>query len=239
MTQQEIKQALEDSVKEAYTAKTDDEIRQQAEGMYKQQFEDDLKSLRKQTEQNVLKVRRDSLDTGMQRSSYAAAQQGLVRNAGLESQQQLQSNYESNLANAIADLRDKDNERKDAADQYRNQLLLQLYNMGGTSGSSGSPGKTTNDPTEPEGDPENPTKNNYNWLLNTNLSKIDTPKFISQYLPTTKTGTTISASPISSLKTVPSLSVKYKNADGTTSTKYVNDNKTLKSIALTQIKSKK
>lgn len=145
MTQAEIKKALEASVKDSYTAKTDDELRSQAEGMYKQQFENDLKALRKQTEQNIRAAYRDSLSAGMQRSSYVAAQQGLARSAGLESQQQLQSNYESNLANAIASLRDKDQEQKQAADQYRNQLLLQLYNMG-SSGSGRSGGTPSTDP---------------------------------------------------------------------------------------------
>jgi len=144
MTQAEIKKALEASAKENYTPKTDEEIRSQAEGMYKQQFENDLKALRKQTEQNILAARRDSLSTGMQRSSYVAAQQGLARSAGLEGQQQLQSNYESNIANAIADLRDKDRDRKLADDQYRNQLLLQLYNMG-NSGGGRSGGTPSND----------------------------------------------------------------------------------------------
>ncbi len=148
MTQAEIKKALEASVKDSYTAKTDDELRSQAEGMYKQQFENDLKALRKQTEQNVRAAYRDSLSAGMQRSSYVAAQQGLARSAGLEGQQQLQSNYESNLANAIASLRDKDQEQKQAADQYRNQLLLQLYNMGNSGGGGGSKrsGGTPNTP---------------------------------------------------------------------------------------------
>lgn len=147
MTQAEIKKALEASAKENYTPKTDEEIRSQAEGMYKQQFENDLKALRKQTEQNILAARRDSLSAGMQRSSYVAAQQGLARSAGLEGQQQLQSNYESNIANAIADLRDKDRDRKLADDQYRNQLLLQLYNMGNSGGGGGSNGgkKTPSD----------------------------------------------------------------------------------------------
>ena len=142
MTQAEIKKALEASARESYAPKTDEEIRSQAEGMYKQQFENDLKALRRQTEQNILAARRDSLSTGMQRSSYVAAQQGLARSAGLEGQQQLQSNYESNIANAIADLRDKDRDRKLADDQYRNQLLLQLYNMGnsGGGGKSKTPG---------------------------------------------------------------------------------------------------
>lgn len=143
MTQAEIKKALEASARESYTPKTDEEIRSQAEGMYKQQFENDLKALRRQTEQNILAARRDSLSTGMQRSSYVAAQQGLARSAGLEGQQQLQSNYESNIANAIADLRDKDRDRKLADDQYRNQLLLQLYNMGNSGGSGGSGGRKT------------------------------------------------------------------------------------------------
>ena len=78
MTQAEIKKALEASARESYTPKTDEEIRSQAEGMYKQQFENDLKALRRQTEQNILAARRDSLSTGMQRSSYVAAQQGLA-----------------------------------------------------------------------------------------------------------------------------------------------------------------
>ncbi len=148
MTQEEIKKALEASAKENYTPKTDEEIRSQAEGMYKQQFENDLKALRKQTEQNILAARRDSLSTGMQRSSYVAAQQGLARSAGLEGQQQLQSNYESNIANAIADLRDKDRDRKLADDQYRNQLLLQLYNMGNSGGGGRSGGTPSTDPDD-------------------------------------------------------------------------------------------
>lgn len=169
MTQAEIKKALEASAKESYAPKTDEEIRSQAEGMYKQQFENDLKALRKQTEQNILAARRDSLSTGMQRSSYVAAQQGLARSAGLEGQQQLQSNYESNLANAIADLRDKDRDRKLADDQYRNQLLLQLYNMGG----SGGGGKPSSKQTTPPGDTTDPTTDNsYSDLINDDKIKL-------------------------------------------------------------------
>lgn len=169
MTQKEIRQALEASARESYTPKTDEEIRSQAEGMYKQQFENDLKALRRQTEQNILAARRDSLSTGMQRSSYVAAQQGLARNAGLEGQQQLQSNYESSIANAIADLRDKDRDRKLADDQYRNQLLLQLYNMGG----SGGGGKTSSKQTTPPGDTtDTPTDNSYSDLINDDKIKL-------------------------------------------------------------------
>lgn len=169
MTQAEIKKALEASAKESYAPKTDEEIRSQAEGMYKQQFENDLKALRKQTEQNILAARRDSLSTGMQRSSYVAAQQGLARSAGLEGQQQLQSNYESNIANAIADLRDKDRDRKLADDQYRNQLLLQLYNMGG----SGGGGKTSSKQTTPPGDTtDTTTDNSYSDLINDDKIKL-------------------------------------------------------------------
>ena len=172
MTQAEIKKALETSARESYTPKTDEEIRSQAEGMYKQQFENDLKALRRQTEQNILAARRDSLSTGMQRSSYVAAQQGLARNAGLEGQQQLQSNYESSIANAIADLRDKDRDRKLADDQYRNQLLLQLYNMGG----SGGGGKTSSKQTTPPGDTtdttDTTTDNSYSDLINDDKIKL-------------------------------------------------------------------
>lgn len=169
MTQAEIKKALEASARESYAPKTDEEIRSQAEGMYKQQFENDLKALRKQTEQNILAARRDSLSTGMQRSSYVAAQQGLARSAGLEGQQQLQSNYESNIANAIADLRDKDRDRKLADDQYRNQLLLQLYNMGG----SGGGGKTSSKQTTPPGDTtDTTTDNSYSDLINDDKIKL-------------------------------------------------------------------
>lgn len=169
MTQAEIKKALEASARESYTPKTDEEIRSQAEGMYKQQFENDLKALRRQTEQNILAARRDSLSTGMQRSSYVAAQQGLARNAGLEGQQQLQSNYESSIANAIADLRDKDRDRKLADDQYRNQLLLQLYNMGG----SGGGGKTSSKQTTPLGDTtDTTTDNSYSDLINDDKIKL-------------------------------------------------------------------
>lgn len=176
MTQKEIRQALEASAKESYTPKTDEEIQKQAEGMYKQQFENDLKSLRDQTEQNILKAQRDSIASGMQRSSYVAAQQGLVRNAGLESQRQLQSNYETNLANAIADLRDKDKDRKLADDQYRNQLLLQLYNMGGSGGGGGKTSSTPTTPTTPDTVPNTtPTTSNYDWLLDT--STPSTPFF--------------------------------------------------------------
>lgn len=171
MTQKEIRQALEASAKESYTPKTDEEIQKQAEGMYKQQFENDLKSLRDQTEQNILKAQRDSIASGMQRSSYVAAQQGLVRNAGLESQRQLQSNYETNLANTIADLRDKDKDRKLADDQYRNQLLLQLYNMGGSGGGGGNPSSTPTTPTTPT-TPDTTTDNSYSDLINDDKIKL-------------------------------------------------------------------
>ena len=176
MTQAEIKKALEASARESYTPKTDEEIRSQAEGMYKQQFENDLKALRRQTEQNILAARRDSLSTGMQRSSYVAAQQGLARSAGLEGQQQLQSNYESNIANAIADLRDKDRDRKLADDQYRNQLLLQLYNMG-KSGGGGKP-KTPDKTPQIASDPVP-----YDKRLLLSQSEKDVPRHIATEYP--------------------------------------------------------
>ncbi len=125
---------------EKYTRRTDEELRQQAEGLYKNQYDQDLRALQDAIGQGIAQQNRSALSAGMQRSSYNQAAQASIRNQGIESQRQLASDYESNVANALYQLIAREDEREDNANAQRNQLLMALYEYGrkGSSGGGGS-----------------------------------------------------------------------------------------------------
>lgn len=124
-----------------YVPEDEATLRQRATDIYSPQYQSDLNKLREQIEFQVGRQQRQAVGTGMQRSSYNSAQQASIRRGGLQSQADLSLNYESNIAQLLNDLLEKEKDRKLSADQYRNNLLLQLYqleNAGGSGGSGGS-----------------------------------------------------------------------------------------------------
>ena len=111
------------------------------------------------TRQNYAAADRQSLTRGMQRSSYNNATLANINNAGAKTQNEIQqalttaqgnvdqqktlltqqlaqtlAGYETGLANDVAayldTLKQQEYERKLASDQYRNELLMALYEYG-------------------------------------------------------------------------------------------------------------
>lgn len=131
---------------EEYQPEDEATLRQRAENIYKPQYEQDLMSLRDSLSSQLATQARSALSNGMQRSSYNQAASASIRGAGLRSEAQLGAAYEGNVGAALANMMDKEKDRKDAADQYRNSLMLQLYNLEKARKGSGS-GSYTPSPT--------------------------------------------------------------------------------------------
>lgn len=136
---------------EKYQAKTQEELQAQAESLYKGQYEQNLKLLQDSMRQSVANQQRSALDTGMQRSSYNQAQQAIIRSRGLDAQAQLGTDYSTNVASTLLNLMNTEYERENAANQYRDQLLMALYEYGKSGSGSGSGNKNT--PTKLPTDP--------------------------------------------------------------------------------------
>ena len=133
---------------EDYQAKDEATLRAQAESVYKPQYEQDLLMLRDSLNSNLAQQQRNAVATGMQRSSYNQAQQNLLRGQGLRAQGELGAAYEGNVGNALLNLMNQEQDRKTAADQYRNQLLMSIYEYGrGGSGGGSSNANATTMPT--------------------------------------------------------------------------------------------
>lgn len=114
---------------EEYVPEDEATLRQRAIDIYSPQYQQDLNMLRNQIEFQAAQQQRNAVKTGMQRSSYNQAQQASIRRGGLQSEAQLASSYDSNIANLLYQMIEGEKDRKNAADQYRNSLLLQLYGM--------------------------------------------------------------------------------------------------------------
>lgn len=123
--------------------KTDEAtLRGRAESIYRPQYEQDILSLKDSLNTQLAQQGRSALANGMQRSSYNQAAAASIRGSGLRAQSELAANYEGNVAAALQNMLDKENDRADAADANRNNLLLQLYQLG-NSGRGGSTPSTT------------------------------------------------------------------------------------------------
>lgn len=116
-------------------------LRQQAENAYKPQYEQDLLMLRDNINSNIAQQQRNAVKTGMQRSSYNQAQQAMIRGQGLRAEGELGAAYQGNVGSALLNLMNQEKDRKQAADNQRNQLLMAIYEYG-RRGSGGS-GATT------------------------------------------------------------------------------------------------
>lgn len=155
MTLKQLQQQL--SGLDEYKQQDEATLRQQAESLYKPQYEQDLLAIRDSINANLAQQGRNAVATGMQRSSYNQAQQALIRGQGLRAQGELGAAYEGNVGNALLSLMNQEKDRKTQADQYRNQLLMSIYNYG-KSGSGGggrsSGGNTQSETVTPTyGDP--------------------------------------------------------------------------------------
>ena len=122
---------------DAYQPEDEATLRQRAVDIYSPQYQSDLAKLRDQIEFQVDRQQRNAVKTGMQRSSYNAAQQASIRRGGLQSQADLAANYEGNIANMLYNMLEKEKDRQMTADQYRNELLLKLYDMQPSGGGGG------------------------------------------------------------------------------------------------------
>lgn len=145
MTLEELKNQL--SGLGEYQKRTEDELRAQAESLYKGQYEQNLKLLQDSINQSVANQQRSVLDRGMQRSSYNQAQQAIIRGRGLDAQAQLGTDYSSNVAATLLNLMNTEYDRENAANQYRNDLLMALYDYSNKGGSGGAAKKDTEETT--------------------------------------------------------------------------------------------
>lgn len=132
---------------EKYQAKTQDELQAQAESLYKGQYEQNLKLLQDSIRQSVANQQRSALDTGMQRSSYNQAQQAIIRSRGLDAQAQLGTDYSSNVAATLLNLMNTEYDRENAANRYRNDLLMALYDYSNKGSGGGAAKKDTDETT--------------------------------------------------------------------------------------------
>jgi len=113
-----------------YTPESEDALRARAQAVYDPQYNQDLAALRDSLQQQVNATERGAIRTGMQRSSYNnASLVGLV-GAGQKAQAQLAAQREGNIASLLLQLIQSEKDRKAQADQQRNSLLLNLYQLG-------------------------------------------------------------------------------------------------------------
>lgn len=135
--------------------KTDEAtLRGRAESIYRPQYEQDILSLKDSLNTQLAQQGRSALANGMQRSSYNQAAAASIRGSGLRAQGELAANYEGNVAAALQNMLDKENDRADAADANRNNLLLQLYQLGQAGsgrGGSDTPATTPTSTLTPKG----------------------------------------------------------------------------------------
>ncbi len=137
-----------------YQKKTEDELKAQAESLYKGQYEQNLKLLQDSIRQSLAQQQRSTLDTGMQRSSYNQAQQAIIRGRGLDAQAQLGTDYSTNVATTLLNLMNTEYDRENAANQYRDQLLMSLYEYSNKGGGGGAAKKENETPATAPFDPE-------------------------------------------------------------------------------------
>ena len=145
-----------------YTPESEDALRARAQAVYDPQYNQDLAALRDSLQQQVNATERGAIRTGMQRSSYNnASLVGLV-GAGQKAQAQLAAQREGNIASLLLQLIQSEKDRKAQADQQRNSLLLNLYQLGNqnSGGYYYNPGKNDLTPTDDSKDKNGPDKNN-------------------------------------------------------------------------------
>lgn len=136
-----------------YQKKTEDELKAQAESLYKGQYEQNLKLLQDSIRQSLAQQQRSTLDTGMQRSSYNQAQQAIIRGRGLDAQAQLGTDYSTNVATTLLNLMNTEYDRENAANQYRDQLLMSLYEYSNKGGGGGAATPKQDPTANPNVDP--------------------------------------------------------------------------------------
>ena len=138
MTLKELESQL--SGLEQYTPETEDALRQRAENIYNPQYQQDLQSIRDSLQQGINQQNRNMISAGMQRSSYGQSAIAALRGQGLKAEAQLGAQRDANIANLLYQLIEGEKDRKLNADQNRDNLLLQLYQLK-NKGSGGTPKK--------------------------------------------------------------------------------------------------
>ena len=135
---------------ETYTPESEETLRQRAAAVYDPQYQQDVKSLAESLQLQLNQQERGAVRTGMQRSSYANSALAGLRGAGLKAQEQLAAQREGNIANLLLQLIQGEKDRKADADKQRDNLLLNLYQLGqaGSSGTAGSNLVPANDALE-------------------------------------------------------------------------------------------
>ena len=122
---------------QTYTPETEDALRQRAENIYNPQYQQDLQSIRDSLQQGINQQNRNMISAGMQRSSYGQSAIAALRGQGLKAEAQLGAQRDANIANLLYQLIEGEKDRKLNADQNRDNLLLQLYQLANKGSGSG------------------------------------------------------------------------------------------------------
>lgn len=196
-------------------AETSDLALQQQRASLAPSYARQLEEARKNTARTLSSNDRYSLQRGMQRSSYNAqrlanimlegdqtladiAQAQTTAESNIDAQRaqlaaqlaqqlaQYNAAEQSDIQGALADLRDQEYERQQAADQYANDLLMALYEYGQKAGSSGSGSgsgssssgskKSSSADTKPTSDSSKDTKNSFTSSLTAALDAANATK---------------------------------------------------------------
>lgn len=143
MTIKELESQL--SGLQTYTPETEDALRQRAENIYNPQYQQDLQSIRDSLQQGINQQNRNMISAGMQRSSYGQSAIAALRGQGLKAEAQLGAQRDANIATLLNQLIEGEKDRKLNADQNRDNLLLQLYQLANKGSGKGAATPTTSD----------------------------------------------------------------------------------------------
>lgn len=133
-----------------YTPTSTEELQQRAQNVVEPTFNEVNNSLTQSLKTQLSAQDREVYDYGMQRSSYAPALRQSLADGGLKAQGMVNTARQTSMATVLQNMLDTERERANNARQYRDNLLLQLYNIdhpkssggGGGSGSGYSGGKS-------------------------------------------------------------------------------------------------
>ena len=132
-----------------YQAMDDAALQAQAEQLYNPIYEQNKQDLASSLANQLNAVDGEVYDFGMQRSSYNPSVRASLRGGYQRAQTQMDLGHQGSMASVLQNMRDTEYQRKNAADQYRNNLLLQLYQIDhpGSSGGGGGGGSPNNNKT--------------------------------------------------------------------------------------------
>lgn len=179
-----------------YQASDEAALKAQTEETYNPVYEGLRQDLANSLANQQAEINREVYDFGMQRSSYNPAVSASLQGGYERAQAQLDTAHKGSMASVLLDALNNEYQRKTAADQYRDNLLLQLYQFdhptssgGGGGGGGTTPANTVDvDPSKQKSNVT--TMSEYLKTLN-----IKTPDTLYQPISVVATGKTAAAIP--------------------------------------------